>query len=289
MKINNPTKFFTGSSDTDKYNATLVARGDIITKFAAADIDENGWHSTKDENDSWVKYSFDGGNTWPLKFKYKNNLILKKTIPHTEGNDVVSTYTFDNSDEYASSKNGRVSFYAITEDDAYTTIPFFRYKFNDLDKTLSISSLMALPSDTNRKMAMIELNPDSIMGVSVPTFVDVSYIDISNPIMLGSENLSAVVPGGNIENISKMYLKISSADDNRTGNVMLKFTFGESASVTDIVSVDGEDTWKEINLNGQKSGELTIERLCDNDADTLKENDLVITCTISNIKVVMYS
>lgn len=300
MKINNPTKFFPEGTTAANYDAiknrsTIMTRGDVIRKFAEYDsVTESEWHTVEDpEKDSWVKFSFDAGRTYPLKFRFKNTLLmklLKNDVPAMS-----SELEFDFSGysdlDYVSIKNGRVSLYAVSTDEYYTNLPFFRYKFDDDTKKLKVISLMDSPDDTAKTMLMIELDGHSAMAMAVPTpvfssfvwFTTAEYNEELGWVGLLGDGHSELTANANFDSVTKLYLKVRSVDDSATGNIVVRIQCGSAEAFTSVVPVTGTEVWQEIDLTGHTplNGTLHIERVMNDSRDTLGDVDVAIT----NVKI----
>lgn len=196
MKISNPTKFSNITNtilkeDLEKQQK-LMTFGDVIRLFAATDsLTPSDWHKSKAETDTWVKYSFDGGETWILKFKFKNKLLIssiKNNIARggtfediqeaNTNNDAlragaVHSFDFSNmSDEYfALIRSAVFSFLAVSNDECYTSIPNFRYSF-DLDaKKINVMFLEDLPLDTVGIKMNCQLDGSDVLALTLPSSI----------------------------------------------------------------------------------------------------------------------
>lgn len=80
MRINNPVKFTKGNNANSADNA-LVTVGEVKSLYKEEySADGLNWHNdVKNNNDSLMRVSFDGGNNYPLKFSsYINDEIILK-------------------------------------------------------------------------------------------------------------------------------------------------------------------------------------------------------------------
>ena len=300
MKINNPTKFFQADETNPLYSsiknsATIMTRGDVIKKYAVTDSNlEQNWHFTEDaSNDSWVKYSFDAGRTWPLKFKYKNSLLLKYIKEGMPSANEALTFDFSNySDiDYTTIRNGRISVYALSNDGFTTSLPCYRYKFDDANKILTVILTMDPPSDTIKSMLMVELDGHMAMALAVKTPVYSSTIGFSSyeynqDLGVYAFNFdsydSTFTSTTNLSNVSRIKLKVVSGDPNVTGTIGLTISCG-SFEETFAINVTDEEAWQVIDLDSPLNGVLIMKRSAE--GDTLKSNGSLVTCILTNIQV----
>lgn len=131
MKISRPSKYYPvmgQNDDPDIYksiawNSVLVSRGDIVKKYAQGDYpNELAWHVAEfpSKDDRWVKISFDGGISYPLKFQFKNQLVVpvvKNLSDLGEDFDLNTDIEFSLFDQpisvYDAAKNGLISLTAV--------------------------------------------------------------------------------------------------------------------------------------------------------------------------------
>jgi hypothetical protein len=126
MKINRPSKYYpkmgtnSNSSEFNEavWNSVLISRGDIIKKFASCDYpNESAWHFTEDPiNDRWVKFSFDGGISWPMKFQFRNQLvvpIVKQISSDEKGPDFLFSLSDYPVSVYDAARAGLITLVAI--------------------------------------------------------------------------------------------------------------------------------------------------------------------------------
>lgn len=200
MKITNPTKFISissASNSTKEYfekNAKLLSVGDVIRLFATSDSNiSSDWHLIKTNNDTWVKYSFDGGATWILKFKFKNQLLVPITnmvtdntvadlsnieVSNANNEKLKSGYihTFDFStyaiEYFEMIKKSVLSFLAVSVDNQfYTALPNFRYMFDDSTKSLKVVFLEDLPLDTVSIKVNCQLDGSDSLALTLPSSI----------------------------------------------------------------------------------------------------------------------
>ena len=306
MKINTPTKFFAESpGDINyqimKYRSTLMTRGDVVRKYAAYDsINESDWHIEEDvEKDSWVKFSFDGGFTYKLKFRYKNTLLMKflRDSKPEIGNAFEMDFGMYSQLDYSSIRNGRISVYAANDEGYLTTIPSFRYRFNDNTQILSVVVLMRVPEDTVKTVIMVELDGHSAMAMAVPTPVFSSFVGFASSSyseelgwysVLNSDG-SELTVASNFDNVSKLYLKVKSADENVSGNCVVRFQCGSDEPFTRTIHATGNSTWVQIPIDSALNGTLKLSRVVTDSADTLKDGNTAIDLIITNIRIESFS
>jgi len=308
MKINNPTKYFpeTGSAwninnlETVRNRATLVSRGDIIKKYADKDSnDETQWHFNEDtEHDSWVKFSFDGGGSWPLKFRYKNTLLMKfykEGVPE-RCEKLMFDFGSYSAIDYSSIRNGRISLYFIDDEGYATNLPFYKYKFDDDTATLSVYITVTPPSDTVKTMLLIELDGHSAMAMAVPTPVFSStvgvtpmaiddhlgyYYSILSKVNAANSSINTTSSLNGVKNIK---LKLKSADSSLSpADVHLRLTASGQTEPTDCIFRVGPDAaWFEVTLARSFSGILNIARINDSD------DKLAADCELLDIIVTIF-
>ena len=150
----------------DHFDSRLLSKSDVICKYSATNsANESDWHLTKKESDEWVKYSFNGGETWLLKFKFRNTLQATYTQPlsDNQGQDVNPSeneellkkgriFEFDFSsysdDSWSVVKKAIPNFYAVNGDGWMTSLPMFRMKVENDTRKIKVGFLANLPADT---------------------------------------------------------------------------------------------------------------------------------------------
>ena len=169
MYISNPRilNFSDGSNGSQlSENFKLLSKGDVICKYAKTNSPNSAnWHCEKKADDEWVKYSFDGGATWLLKFKFRNTLqaTYVKPLSDNQGSDINPSvnedllkkgtiFSFDFStysdDSWQVVRKAIPNFYAMNGEGWMTSLPLFRMKIHDDTKTIEAGFLNNLPSDT---------------------------------------------------------------------------------------------------------------------------------------------
>lgn len=305
MKISNPTKFFSANPNDPGYQefkdrATIMTRGDILRKFAVTDSSiESDWHFEENaKEDTWVKFSFDAGKSYPLKFKYKNTLLMK--FLKDGAPEVGTAMEFDFSDysdvDYSSIRNGRLSVYALNAEGYVTSLPCHRYRFNDGDKTLTLIIVMDPPEDSVKTMVTVELDGHSAMAMAVPTpvfssfvgFTEYSTIEELDMVGIELSDDSAHVSSTNLDNVSKLYVKVMSADGSVSGKIALRVKCG-AVDVIRHIDVTPNEMWREVPLPSALTGQLELSRAPGDEGDTLKRDGQTITCYLTNVKVVIFS
>lgn len=302
MKINNPQRFFTELSSDINYSAkkrlsTLMTRGDVIRKYCSFDSSaESDWHIEENPlNDTWIKFSFDAGFTYPLKFRYKNNLIIKQEVL-TATSVVDGLVTFDLSiyseSMYDAMKNGRISLVSQDESGWTSNIYDFKFIFDDQERTLKMQINSELPIDSKSIIAIIGIDATTPMALAVaspvysstinaiPTIYDETF-GVCNVL---DESIPQITCTTKLENVNKVSVKVISSDSNVTGNVKLAFACG-SITWEEVIPVTSAEEWVVLNPPHSLSGTLVITRVIADSADTLKSDDLVISLCVTNIKV----
>lgn len=149
MKISNPQSF--GSYSCPR----LLNKNDILRMYSH---DHSTWHFEKDSEDEWVRYSFDGGETWTLEFKFNSRLVFSslkspnppfdaQSSPFEKGNVFVFNCEAPSDEQWEAIKASTPLFFS-TNGEWITSISSFRYKFNDSSKNIEVMFLENLPSDT---------------------------------------------------------------------------------------------------------------------------------------------
>lgn len=301
MKINNPQRFFTELSSDINYSAkkrlsTLMTRGDVIRKYSTFDSAiESDWHIEETPDDTWIKFSYDAGFTYPLKFRYKNNLIIKQEVL-TATSVIDGLVTFDlstyNEAMYDAMKNGRISLVSQDESGWTSNIYDFKFIFDDETKTLKMQINSELPIDSKSIIAIIGIDATSPMALAVaspvysstinaiPTIYDETF-GVCNVL---DESIPQITCTTKLENVNKVSIKVISSDPMITGNVKLAFACG-SITWEEVIPVTSTETWVVLNPPSSLSGTLVVTRVTADSADTLKSDDLVISLCITNIKV----
>lgn len=300
MKINSPQRFFPELKDDLNYSAkkrlsTLMTRGDVIRKYCSFDSSiESDWHIEETSNDIWIKFSYDGGLTYPLKFKYKNNLLVKQEV--LTSTSVIngrieydlSTYT---DPLYGAVKNGHISIFSRNDEGWMRSLYDFEYLFDDSRRFLIVQLYSDVPEDSQNVVAMIEVDGTSAMALAIAspvysspiTAIPSVYIEEFGVCNLLDEGIPQITCTTKFEDVNRLSLKIRSADSAITGVVKLAFNCG-STSWEETFEVSGVETWVSITPPERLSGTMVITRLIDDAADTLKSDDLVISLCITNIK-----
>lgn len=315
MKISNPTKFFPALNDLDEnsrssydqlaWDSILMSRGDIIRKFATFDSAiESDWHvGSPLEVDKWIKFSFNGGVTYPLKFQYKNDLIIK--IAKDEKYKALDTVEFALSSYsesvYQAVKNGFLSltsFHNELDSDQniinvwYSNILNFSYSFNDDTRILTIKLLSDIPSNSDGIMLTIGMDGSNsnALAVSTPLFssttgaIPTVYTEEFGICNLLDSKIPAITCLTKFEDVNGLALKVITSDETKIGNVELLFSCG-TTSWSQVISVSTTEEWISINVPNQLTGTLVIQRNFNSSNDTLKDDDLVISMCITNIKM----
>ena len=309
MKINNPMKYFPELNKVDAvlyndlmFKSTLMTRGDIIRKYAPFDSSvETDWHTGEiDEvNDKWVKFSFNGGLTYPLKFSFKNEFIIKLTKDGVFG--INDNLDFDLSSYstavYEAASNGVISLNSVDEKGWRTNIIAFKYQYNDETKHLVINLLADLPADSKGVVLTIGVDGSNSNALAVsspvystlinaiPTVYDETY-GICN---LLDENIPSVTCLTKLEDINVLSLKVVTSDLSVTNKTVdLRFNCGNT-EFTQTIPVKNTEEWVSINLPNQLSGTLIITRQYNSTNDTLNETmdgvKSILSVCITNIKV----
>ncbi len=143
-----------------------MSKGDVICRYAKTNSSNNDdWHIDKASDDEWVKYSFDGGVSWLLKFKFRNTLQASYDQPlsDNQGQDISpsdnsdklkkgTVFTFDFSgyslDSWKVVKKAIPNFYAVNGAGWLTSLPLFRMKVEDELQAIKVVFLANLPDDT---------------------------------------------------------------------------------------------------------------------------------------------
>jgi hypothetical protein len=304
MKINNPQRFFVANNETDylakKRLSTLMTRGDVIRKYCSSDSSiEADWHAELADADAWIKFSFDGGFTYPLKFKFKNDILVKHEISfETTQIDEFLTIKLDGYTDslFEEASNGVVSVFFQDADGFLRNVSEFGYKFaadeTTLEYNLLIKFFSEIPADAVKAIVSIQVNANNAMALAVATPVYSSQIAAIPSLYdekLGicnilDESIPQITCNTKFENVNRMAIKVVSADSNVTGNIKLSFTCGSSSWV-EIVPVGATEEWFELSLEDRLNGTMVITRIVDDVEDTLKDDDLVISAFITNIKV----
>ena len=161
MKISNPHRYTGFSANGAEYEklSRLLTEGDVICMYSQ---DKENWHCEKTSEDEWVKYSFDGGKSWILEFKYQNKMIFGSMLTPTEDTDFDANdpasyqkgaiYEFScadyTSEQWMAVKASNPLLFVNGADDWTTTVTSFRFKFIDSTQTIKLALLEDLPSDT---------------------------------------------------------------------------------------------------------------------------------------------
>jgi len=313
MKINNPSKFFVATPGSDDYytlqnRAKVMTRGDVIRKFAATDSpNESDWHLKEiDGEDTWVKFSFDAGHSYPLKFKYKNTLILKSIYKGrpTAGTKMTFDFSGYSDIDFISIRNGRVSVYALNDEGYVTALPFYRYKFNGNRKCLDVILTMDPPEDSTDTMLQLELDGHSAMAMAVPVPVFSAVIPLDHVDSYQydvQENMGGVLLDGNsnwkstnysLVNATELWFSLKSADPNVSGNICIEITCGTYISDSIVIPVSSEDYVSvkvPLPAGTSLTGQLNFRRVADNPLDTLREGTTVIGCYLAQIQYKVYT
>lgn len=297
MKINNVTKFFPELDGAENYlkakqRATIVTRGDFIKLYAATDsADPSDWHVNPEAGDAWWKMSFDGGQSFPIKMKFEGNSFSTafhsttafaqdelKAFAITENYDElkegdVRLFENDNQGFKIENKNFKFAFHPVSGlvvkfmEDPITNSDFESY---DITIKTGIAA----------QAYGVETPVFSTTVSAIPTVYDSNYGTCN---YLDSE-ISSIECITRLSDVSKIKLKVISADPLIGGNAVLKFKCG-STVFTQAVSVTTSEQSVEIILPNIISGVLTIERLYEDANDTLSDNGITISAIITEIKV----
>ena len=332
MKINNPTKFFpsmVNMKDSTEYNqmvynSVLISRGDIIKKYAPIGDEQNEdiWHKEQNTDDKWVKFSFDGGITYPLKLQFKNDLVIKlvKTEEDLNGNlEPLQIIEFDLSEyEYSqeyveAARNGLLSlasYYTETTTNAdgeiitnewYANIPNFSYSFDDNFK-VKIKILSDVPLKYSGIILTIGVDGSNsnALAVSTPTFssnisaIPTVYDEDNGICNYLDENFPAITCLTKFENINSLSLKIKivspipGAPAGNTRQIKLRFKCGKTEVIKPItLPSDASEKWEDI-LVEPLTGTLVIERIFDNEDELyelINDTKRYLTVCITNIRM----
>lgn len=298
MKVNNPVKFFPeGIGEVNYSNAkqrsTIVTRGDFVKLYAATDSDNpTDWHLTPVATDNWWKMSFDRGETFPIKMKFEGNSFSASFHDETAWaqND---EKTFLISENYDELKEGNVRLFENDADGFKIENKNFKYKFDDSTSGLIIK-FTSTPStgidfesyDVTIKTGIdaqaygVEKAVSSNLVSAIPSVYDSKYGTCN---YLDSD-ISMIECITRLSDVNKMKLKLISADPLFGGNIVLRFICGQTG-FTQTVKVTTSEEFVEIVLPSPISGTLTIERLYNDQNDTLKDNGIVISAILTGIKL----
>lgn len=325
MKISNPMRFFPElmknedptAFNTLAWNSVLISRGDIIRKYAPIDSqNESFWHTGNANNDDkWVKFSFDGGITYVLKFQFKNNLVLKirKDGQFNPLDEIEFDLTSYSVSVFEAAKNGLLSLTSIhvetdssTNDEStwYSNISNFSYSFIEEDdsKVLKIKLLADVPSNSSGIMLTIGVDGSNTnaLAVSSPIFssttgaIPTVYDEEFGICNLLDNKISSITCLTKFEDVNSLSLKVVSADETVSGNIVLAFGCGSSnyddgTWPSQVIPVDNVEKWVTINVPRSITGTLVIKRIFDSVDDTLKSNselnDVIISAVITNIRM----
>lgn len=167
----------------------------------------------------------------------------------------------------------------------------FRYIFDDKARTLSVQILCETPGDSENIIAMIEVDGTNAMALAVASPVYSSSINAIPSVYdeefgvcnLLDESIPQITCTTKFEDVNRLSLKLVSADSNVTGNVVLAFQCGE-VSWEETITVTDKESWIELTPENRLTGTMVITRVYGSSFDTLKNDDLVISLCITNIK-----
>lgn len=303
MKINNPTKFFPELSGEQNYlnakhRSTIVTRGDIIKLYAKdpklidSEDDPSFWHLNPVPGDNWWKMSFDAGQTFPIKMKFEGNSF--STSFHVENDftqNAISSFIIN--ENYDELKEGNIRLFETDNQGFQIENKNFKFKFDDSTSGLIIKFMgspitgdelssydVTIKTGIDAQAYGVETLIFSSTVSAIPTVYNPSYGTCN---YLDSE-FSSIECLTRLSNVNKIKLKVISADPLLGGNIILKFKCG-STVFTQTIAVTTEEELVDIVLPNMMSGTLIIERLYDNANDTLKDNGIVISAIITEIKV----
>lgn len=301
MKISNPQRFFSELKDDVNYSAkkrlsTLMTRGDVIRKFCSFDSSiESDWHTSEKPDDIWVKFSYDAGFTYPLKFKFKDNFLVKHEVFTTtavQDNQIVIDLSNYTTAMFDSAINGHISVYSRNAEGWISNMPEFAYKFDATNRNLLIKFSTDVPDDSENIVVMIQVDGSSAMALAVASPVYSSPVSAIPSIYdeeLGvcnvlDEAIPQITCSSKFEDINRFSLKVVSADSNVVGKVKLSFSCN-TTQWEETIDVTGTETWVSLTPPERLTGTMIITRLTSDPSDTLKDEDLVISLYITNIKV----
>jgi hypothetical protein len=302
MKINNPQRFFPQLSNDPNYSekkrlSTLMTRGDVIRKFCSFDSSiESDWHISETPDDLWIKFSYDGGFTYPLKFKYKNNLLVKQEVlTSTSVVDGLVEFNLTNYSDplYGAVKNGHISIFSRNNEGWMRNLYDFSYLFDDSRRVLMVKLLTDVPEDSINIVSMIEVDGTSAMALAIASPVYSSSITAIPSVYdeefgicnLLDEGIPMITCTTKFEDVNRLSLKMRSADPNVSDKqVKLAFNCGSTSWQEVFDEITATEKWVSITPPERLTGTLTITRLLEDSADTLKADDLVISLCITNIK-----
>ena len=185
MQINKPFLYGAKLQGLPDNFAQLMIRGDISCMFSH---NETEWHFDRRDNgadaDEYVRYSFDGGENWPLKFKFRNVLTTEKNYVVNQNDssslqDLVlqergTEYEFEFDPTYSATQweaiaNATPMFFAVNAAGDLTSIASFRVSYNATGKKIKMKILENLPSDTMSIKMKLIFNGGDAIALSLPT------------------------------------------------------------------------------------------------------------------------
>lgn len=301
MKIGNPLRFFVGRSDEAGYSdkklgSTLVARKDFVTKYCSIDSAvELDWHTEEQNDDVWVKISYNGGFTYPFKFKYKNNFLLKHeviTIETVVNNRVEFDLSSYSNSLFEETKSGHISLLSKNNEGWLRNLYDFSYTFDDENRKLIVDIISEIPNDSASILLIINIDNASAMALAVAspvystniTAIPSVYDEEFGACNVLDESIPQITCTTKFDDINKLSLKLCSADENVEGNVELAINCG-GTSWSEVVAVTKTETWVNLNIPNRLTGTCVISRVIGSSADTLKSNGDTISLCVTNIKV----
>lgn len=294
MKINNPTTFS---------NEKLMSNKDITYQYSNNGIDN--WHNEATTTDTWVRFSFDRGLTYPLKFSYQNDIMVKipKEITEftaitdaTTNSSYVTSAVFSLSgyskDILSAAKNGFVSLNFYDDNGWATNISDFKYFYSGTkdgddqtivsDPTLTVklktpaselessftSGVLSISLDgTTANLFAVTTTRSYSLTTALPTYYDETY-GICNVLDDSNPRITCLT---RLEKINKITLNVAHfAKASTTHDVVLNFKCG-TMNISKTIRIEGNTDEVDVNFDSLLTGTLIIERDYNNDLDTLKE------------------
>ena len=232
------------------------------------------------------------GKTFPIKMQFGDNSITK-TFQENEAwvaNDIKS---FEINENFNELKLGTVKLFERDTEEFLVENKSFKYKFDETSglviKFLSNPSTpsanlmgydVTVSTGSEGQGFGVEIPVYSTTISAIPTIYDETF-GICNYLDAEFNYIECITT---LSDVTKMKIKLVSADPIIGGNIVLNFICGDT-SFNQTVAVTTSKEYVEIILPTTLSGNLRIERLFNDVNDTLKDNNVVISAIITEIKV----